>query len=255
MRLPCSRPVEVRGRQIGGTAPLICLPLVAAQTSDLLCQADALLPLCPDLLEWRIDSDDHVDNIAACVKTLQSLRAIIGNIPLIFTCRIDTEGGFRRLSRNHRLNLIQKAIASGLVDIVDFELCNDNPFIRNVIDAAAAHSVKLIGSFHDFEKTPDEADLLEKLALAQRIGADIAKAAVMPSNYRDVLVLLSATLKARETLEIPIVTMAMAQPGVVTRIAGGLFGSDITFAAGKQVSAPGQIPIGALRQAMALLYP
>ena len=67
--------------------------------------------------------------------------------------------------------------------------------------------------------------------------------------------LLSATLKARtEALEIPIVTMSMGAEGVVTRLAGGLFGNDITFAIGKNASAPGQIPIGELRRAMAVLY-
>ena len=254
MRRPCTRPVEVRGRRIGGTAPVICLPLMAAQSPELLLQAQELVPFCPDLMEWRIDSYDHVENIAACVKTLEALRAIIGEIPLIFTCRIDTEGGVRKISGDHRLNLIQDAIKSALIDIVDIELANDSAFIRTAIDAAARHNVKVIGSFHDFEKTPEESDLLAKLVLAQDLGADIAKAAVMPKDYRDVLVLLSATLKAREKLEIPIVTMAMAQTGAVTRIAGGLFGSDITFAAGKKASAPGQIPIAALRQAMELLY-
>ncbi len=255
MRRPCTRPVEVKGRRIGGAIPLICLPLVAVQTPELLRQAKSLLPLRPDLLEWRIDAFGQVERIATCVKTLEALRAVIGNIPLIFTCRIDTEGGFRKLSRDHRLNLIQEAAASGLADIVDIELCNGQAFIRTVTDWAARHSVRVIGSFHDFGKTPEEADLLAKLVLAQDLGADIAKAAVMPKDYRDVLVLLGATLRAREKLEIPIVTMAMAQIGAVTRIAGGLFGSDITFAAGKKASAPGQIPIEALRQAMEPLYP
>ena len=77
----------------------------------------------------------------------------------------------------------------------------------------------------------------------------------MPKNYADVLTLLGATLKARtEVLEIPVVTMSMGAEGVITRLAGGLFGSDITFAIGKAPSAPGQIPIGELRRAMAVLY-
>jgi len=40
----------------------------------------------------------------------------------------------------------------------------------------------------------------------------------------------------------------------VTRVAGGLFGSDLTFAIGQEASAPGQIPIADLRQAMSVLY-
>ena len=117
------------------------------------------------------------------------------------------------------------------------------------------HKPRMLGHFHNFDQTPDEAIIFDKLVQAQDMGADIAKVAVMPKDYKDVLVLLSATLKARtERLKIPIITMSMGPEGGVTRLAGGLFGSDITFATGKDASAPGQIPIGALRQAMAVLY-
>ena len=50
------------------------------------------------------------------------------------------------------------------------------------------------------------------------------------------------------------ITIAMGDGGRVTRLAGGLFGSDITFAAGEASSAPGQIPVAELRRAMALFY-
>ena len=91
--------------------------------------------------------------------------------------------------------------------------------------------------------------------LSQDLGADIAKIAVMPKDYADVLTLLGATLKARTgAVKVPIVTMSMGPEGEVTRVAGGLFGSDLTFAVGKEASAPGQIPITDLRQAMSVLY-
>ena len=59
MKLQCKRPVNVNGISIGGPAPLICLPLVAENDTDLFRQAQALLPLAPDLLEWRIDAFDN----------------------------------------------------------------------------------------------------------------------------------------------------------------------------------------------------
>jgi 3-dehydroquinate dehydratase-1 len=55
-------------------------------------------------------------------------------------------------------------------------------------------------------------------------------------------------------VEVPMVTIAMGPEGKITRLAGGLFGSDITFAVGRESSAPGQIPINELRMGMALLY-
>jgi 3-dehydroquinate dehydratase I len=253
MRLPCKRPVRVKGRTIGGQAPLVCLPLVAADRISLLEQAEALLPLDPDLLEWRVDAFGDID---ASLDALKDLTKAIDSVPLIYTCRIDLEGGMSALARDKRLAVIEAAIESGLVDVVDIELCNDAAFIETVLAKAAANGTKVILSFHDFDRTPEESAILERLQRAQEMGADIAKVAVMPKNHQDVLVLLAATLKARSgLLEIPIVTMSMGAEGVVTRLAGGLFGADITFAIGKNASAPGQVPIAALRQAMALLYP
>jgi len=157
--------------------------------------------------------------------------------------------------RDTRLDVITQAMATGLVDIVDVELCNDVDFIESIRYGAEQNGVKLILSSHDFEKTPEESVILERLVRAQDLGADIAKLAAMPNNYKDVLLLLNATLKARtDLLEIPMITISMGKQGLVSRLAGGLFGSDMTFAMGAVESAPGQIPIQELRQAMGVLY-
>jgi len=144
---------------------------------------------------------------------------------------------------------------SGCVDIVDVELCNDEEFVKIVRERAKLSGVKVILSYHNFTETPSESFIYSKLTEAQAAGADISKVAVMPKDYGDVLTLLSATNKARnETVQGPMVTMSMGPEGAVSRLAGGLFGSDITFAIGKQASAPGQIPIKDLNNGIALLY-
>lgn len=255
MRLQSEKKVTVRSKVIGGPDPLICLPLVAETKADLLSQAKELTALAPDLLEWRIDGYNRVEDVGDSLQALRQLRAAIGEIPLIFTCRIDAEGGFKNIDQQVRLELILETIRAGEADIIDVEICNDAGFRNKVTEACRSHGAKLIFSYHNFNETPSEAFIVEKLLEARQLDADIAKVAVMPKDYADVLTLLSATLKARtEGLGIPIVTMAMGPEGAVTRLAGGLFGSDITFAIGKQASAPGQIPIGVLRKAMDALY-
>jgi 3-dehydroquinate dehydratase-1 len=255
VRLQSKNPVNVAGTVIGGPNPLICIPLVAADKKELLDQAASIKSLSPDLVEWRADGYKGIGEIPDCLAALDALRSVIGNIPLIFTCRIEAEGGMQPLSQAIRRCISEAAIQSKAIDIVDIELINDDEFIDAIRSAAGSHGVKLILSYHDFTKTPKEDFILDKLKQAQRLGADIAKVAVMPKGYQDVLTLLGATLKARsQALDIPLITISMAQEGLVSRMAGGLFGSDITFALGQASSAPGQIPIGELRQAMGLLY-
>jgi 3-dehydroquinate dehydratase-1 len=256
MRLQSPKIIEVKGRTIGGPAPLICLPLVAPNKKELGHQTQELMRLDPDLLEWRIDAFDQLEAVDDCLQALQAVRTATASVPLIFTCRIDREGGIHKITQQNRLDLITASMRSGMLDIVDIELCNEASFIQTVLDAAHAHDVKVMLSYHDFEKTPEKDVILDRLVRAQESGAHIAKVAVTPKNYDDVLVLLDATLRARtESLQIPMVTISMGPEGLVSRLAGGLFGSDITFAIGKSASAPGQIPIKELRAAMAVLYP
>lgn len=255
MRLQSEKKVTVKNKVFGGPNPLICLPLVAKDKSALLEEAAELIRLEPDLLEWRIDGYDLVEDINACLEALQALKAAMGSIPLIFTCRIHLEGGFKEISQEKRLQSITQAMESGGVDLVDVEMSNEPAFIEKVRNTARNFDSKLILSYHNFDETPDETVIYDKLVTAQEMGADIAKLAVMPNDYADVLTLLGATLKARTgEVKVPIITMSMGPEGGVTRVAGGLFGSDLTFAIGKDASAPGQIPIGDLRQAMAVLY-
>ena len=148
MRIQSKIPVTVRGKVVGGPVPLICLPLMAGDLSALVTQARELIALAPDLIEWRIDGFDGVEEISAVLKALSTLREIIGEIPLIFTCRIISEGGFKKISRDVRLEVSLASVASGNVDILDTELSNDEEMISKLRAACRKNGAKLILSFH-----------------------------------------------------------------------------------------------------------
>jgi 3-dehydroquinate dehydratase-1 len=70
-----------------------------------------------------------------------------------------------------------------------------------------------------------------------------------------VLNLLSATLAVRrEFPSVPLIAMSMGPLGTHSRVVGGLYGSDLTFAAGSAPSAPGQIPVARMRSMFELMY-
>ena len=255
MRLQSEKKVIVRDKMIGGPELLICVPLVAETKADLLDQAADLIAMGADMLEWRVDGYAKAANVDDCLQALDTLRTTIKNVPLIFTCRIDSEGGMQSIPGDIRLKLITEAMQSKMVDIVDVEIANHADFIDQAIETARRFDTRLILSAHHFDATPEESVLYDTLFRARDRGADIAKLAVMAGSSKDVLTLLGATWRARTTgLGIPMVTMAMGSQGVLSRLAGGLYGSDITFAAGNKASAPGQVSLEDMRQAMKVLY-
>jgi 3-dehydroquinate dehydratase-1 len=89
--------------------------------------------------------------------------------------------------------------------------------------------------------------------MADQLGADVAKVAVMPRNLDDVLTLLTATHEASKKLRIPLVSMSMGPLGSLTRLFGWAFGSALTFAVGASSSAPGQVPVEDLNTVLAIL--
>ncbi len=89
----------------------------------------------------------------------------------------------------------------------------------------------------------------------QQLGADITKIAVMPQNKKDVLTLLCATEQMQcQYADRPFVTMSMGSIGSISRIAGEIFGSAITFGAVQKSSAPGQIKAKKLKQMLQMIH-
>ena len=247
MRIAAEMPFRVREIEFGGTKPLFCVPLVANNLELLLSQAETASGFTPDIIEWRADSFADATP-RGLVSALQCLRKSLANHPIIFTLRIRCEDGAKEISQEDRLSCIEAVAASGDADMIDVELCNDELFLASVMRAAKEHSVRLILSFHDFHKTPPNDELLHKIEVMNRLGADVAKIAVMPQQARDVLRLLEITLEARKRFpRLPLCTISMGQMGSLTRTAGALFGSDMTFAVATETSAPGQIEIGEAR--------
>jgi 3-dehydroquinate dehydratase-1 len=132
-------------------------------------------------------------------------------------------------------------------------MANDSENVAQVRTAAKANDIKLVLSFHNFSFTPGLEALATKFLMADQLGADVAKVAVMPRNLDDVLTLLTATHEASKKLRIPLVSMSMGPFGSLTRLFGWAFGSALTFAVGASSSAPGQVPVEDLNAVLAIL--
>lgn len=247
--------VTVKEVTLGEGMPKICVPLVSGTLAELEKEAGALKALAPDVVEWRSDFFAEVEDIAAVRVALERIQDILPDLPLIFTFRSAREGGEKEISTDYYIQLNKAAAGSGLVDIIDVELFNEENIVRDLIAAAHASGVFVILSNHDFQGTPSEEEIVSRLCRAQELGGDLPKIAVMPGSPGDVLTLLAATHRMQEQYaDRPIITMSMAGEGVISRLAGEIFGSALTFGAAHKPSAPGQVAVTELRSVLELLH-
>ena len=250
-----TKPILANGKPIGnGTLPIVITPLVGKTQAAILDEVAAIIPKTPDLLEWRIDFFAAIGDVAAVIATAQAIRQAAGGIPVLLTRRNVSEGGTPIAIAEAQVVAMYVAVCQArCVELIDYELSNAPADLKTLRDVSKANGVTMIMSYHNFQQTPDAATLDAKFAAAEKLGADVAKVAVTPQNEQDVLALLAATDRARQTIAIPLISMSMGGVGSLSRIMGWVYGSAATFAVGKSSSAPGQIAIEELRAVLAVV--
>lgn len=248
-------PIMIRGVAIGEGIPKICVPIVGKTREEIVKAAAEIKTLPADLVEWRADWYEEVFEADVVLDVLQELRRILGKLPLLFTFRTKKEGGEKEIDEKNYRTLNQLVVESGLADLIDVEVFSGDEVVNDLVRMAHENEVKVIGSNHDFEKTPSKEEIIRCLQKMQELDVDLPKIAVMPKKKEDVLTLLVATEEMnRKYADRPIITMSMAGDGVISRVCGEVFGSALTFGAAGQASAPGQIGVKELRQILTILH-
>ena len=72
--------------------------------------------------------------------------------------------------------------AVALPDALDCELSVGEAAFSRISACAHIAGVSLVGSSHDFAKTPERVEIVRRLMDMERLGADVCKAAVMVGN-------------------------------------------------------------------------
>ena len=206
--------VELPGVTLGEGMPKVCVPVMGADARALRAAADAARAQA-DLIELRLDSVSPEMDAARLRAACRTVREAAQGTAILATMRTARDGG------------------AG--------------------DADEA-GMPVIGSFHDFEKTPDAEEMAARLCRMAALGADICKIAVMPRKRRDVVALTAACAQADDALTQPIIAISMGEMGMPTRICAEAMGSCLSFGTAGAASAPGQMEAGALREALALVH-
>ena len=207
----------------------IAIPIFQEKCSDVIAVAEDCIDKGADILEFRIDALKNPE-ISEIKKTIEEI-----NFPMIATNRINSEGGSFKGSEEDRFRILYECC--DLVDYVDIELQSDDEYINRIHETGT----KTIVSYHDFEKTPDLNEIMYIVSKEQELG-DIAKVAFMPQDLEDTLTVLAVLSHCENTIAI-----SMGNLGSYTRVMASKFDSPITFAAGTDVTAPGQIDIETMK--------
>jgi len=173
-----------------------------------------------DCIEVRLD---YLDNPAASDRIQwRDLPA-----PVIATCRGRDQGGRFAGSIDDEMRILERAVQNGArwVDV-------DYRFARQFGPA------KVIGSYHDFESTPENLEgLLDAVCQSPVAVAKIATFVRTWSDNRRLLELLEKSWPK------PVIVIGMGPMGQITRIIGPSRGSALTYTGVGAGSAPGQLTL------------
>jgi len=215
---------------------MVCLSLVAGSLAEnrVVVQANRAWI---SLLELRVDRLDAAE-LTQVPEFMRDIHKQTG-LGFILTIRKPCDGGAWNKDEATRKQLFAEilgAVPAGVIAYVDFE---DDFNAEALEPAARERGAKIIRSFHDFEKTPD--NLLQHM---QALGGDVAKAAVMTRGTAD-LVALVQVCKQLQTGGKPFILLGMGEFGLASRVLAPKLGSLLTFASsvpvGTAPAAPGHV--------------
>ena len=183
--------------------------------------------LSADIAELRLDFMEECD-----------LPALLRDrpCPVIATNRAQREGGRFRGSEDERVRPLLEAVDLG-VEYVDIE----HDAVHLIEDR---RDTNLIISRHDFQRVPE--DIVSMHRLLADMGADVVKIVGMAQRVTD----NARVLMALESSNMPMISIAMGEAGLVSRVLALRTESCfLTYATLDQDGevAPGQLPIRTMR--------
>ena len=218
--------------------PLIAVPLIDKSLTPELNLDDA------DVVEMRVDMFNDL-SVKYVVDTLIQAREQL-NKPIITTIRRFSEGGAVEIDDKTRKKLFKAVIKH--TDAVDIEI--NSEIFNGVVKLARKNKKMSIGSFHDFIRTPKPDELEAVIKKGKSFKADVVKIAVMPNNIQDLRTITDITI---DHSDVGLITIAMGELGMASRVFFPMIGSLLTFATLDVETAPGQLSLSKIKEFLSVL--
>jgi 3-dehydroquinate dehydratase-1 len=253
---PVSRPVKMRNVVIGEGRVKAIVPITGTTVDEAVAQAKVIgANTQTDVVEFRVDFLDIALDPTKVAALGPKIASHLNGKPLIVTFRTKTEGGNKVITDADYGALYEVLLEARFADLIDVEMFRSEAVVRRLVTDAHKVGTFVVMSSHDFSGTPPATELLARLRRQQELGADVLKLAVMPRDPGDVLKLLHATWEmASHYADRPMMTMSMGGTGVVSRLAGEIFGSAMCFGMIGRASAPGQVEVDRLTDVLDIVH-
>jgi 3-dehydroquinate dehydratase-1 len=256
---PAARPlrtVKIRDVVIGEGRVKTIVPITGTTADEAIAQARVIGGSAQtDVVEFRVDFLDIALDAGKLAALGPKVAAQLNGKPLILTFRTKAEGGNKTIADADYGALCDTLLKAQFADLIDVEMFRSEAVVRRLVAGAHQVGAFIVMSNHDFSGTPPAAELLVRLRRQQELGADVLKLAMMPRDPSDVLELLRATWEmASRYADRPMMTMSMGGTGVVSRLAGEIFGSAMCFGMIGRASAPGQVEVERLADVLDIVH-
>ncbi|SCC73208.1 3-dehydroquinate dehydratase [Acinetobacter albensis] len=247
---------HVKNLNIGELPVKTIVPITAKTAEQALAQAKVITDNPnADIAEFRIDLLDFASNNKAVITLGKQLNQILKDKPLIATIRTANEGGQLKVSDAEYEKIYTEYLKQPFMQLLDIEMFREQNSVKKLTKLAHQKNVLVIMSNHDFDKTPTQQEIEQRLLKQDQLGADVLKIAVMPKSKHDVMTLMNATLNVSQHSQKPLLTMSMGRLGTISRIATANMGGSMSFGMIGEASASGQIDVAQLKQLLKTVQP
>lgn len=219
-------------------------PRVAIAIQDAI-EPELIRAAGPDMVvELRLDALADQSPAACCAFVRR-----YAEFPLLATLRRREEGGAWKGTEIERRACYSAVLP--LVQAIDVEI-GASEIVEAVMDEARAHGKLAIGSFHDFQETPNDACLEEVHTRGRSLGADVVKVAARCNSSSDLQRLAAFTLAHRAD---KVIVIGMGAHGLASRVFFPALGSLLTYTFLGDPTAPGQLNCTDTLKYLDVFYP
>lgn len=215
----------------------ICVSIAAYNLEQLKRQINQAFDYGADYVEIRFDflNLSDMDQAMSIANTI--------NKKAVYTLRAPDEGGQFKGSISERIAWLKKLSASKPM-LLDVELYTIK-YNTYLADYLKEHNISLLISWHDFEKTPPDAELTKVLCEMRTYSQNI-KMVTTAQTTVDSLRLLDLYENASR---LNLIAFAMGDAGVISRVLCVIIGNaPFTYASLEKAISPGQLTIKQMRK-------